>query len=93
MRYRQDNVRQRKVIGRRQCDAGITETFKRAWESAGDKIEILRRALKRPASIAHAISRPQYGLVFSKPRKRPSDADGGGEVIPIIVIKRRVRVW
>src|SRR6185295_9277214 len=44
------------------------------------------------ACVTPAVSGANDGLVFSEPRKRPAQADGWSEVVPVVVEESFVRI-
>ena len=73
-------VGQRQVSGRGVRDAAGSGTFKGSRELS-DCGDISNRL--QTACITPAISRAKNGLILSKPWKRPAQADGRSEVVPI----------
>src|SRR5205814_10689840 len=79
LRDRQADVCKILQGGRRIVD-GIADT-RNAADIRVDEPQ-LRRVL-----IADAVARTQDRLLFSKPRKRPAQADSGSKVVPVIFIE------
>src|SRR5438093_5158071 len=64
----------------------------RAWRQTDVNIDAQAAAAGEPAGVGNAITGAKNGLVLLSPGKRPAQADGRSEIVPVILVEQFIRL-